>query len=245
MKKYIFISSVLGCLLMTSVNASFPNECLELRDFSDSTTTVVTEDDIVNDHNQIIMHILSYYKKIVDIKFETASFLKDNKEIYGKYESLRSKKEYLEIEVEKLHVERKDILVYYKDEVEQINPKLSSRHYSRVHRRIMKQRKKDLEVIDKKIRSFDRQREKMLPYYISALKNWSPYQNYLEELENLELSLERTVTRLSNITSNKLPLTEVITGELIKFEVRSEDSDQRCLSLLNRLREYEGHVEQL
>jgi len=247
MKNIAFKLIIISCLLQNTAKANSFNDCHALKEFSQERNEVVTEDDIIYDHNHIILNIMTYFKKIIDIKFKTTTYLEENKEIYGRYESLREKKEYLITEGTTLYAERISILDYYKLEIEQINPNLSQKRYTKLHKRILKQRRRDLKKIERKITRNDGQKEKMLSHFLDALAAWSPYQNYLEQLEKLELSLEKTVTSLSKIVAHKMPIAPIFIDELVEFKVPStspykneeKGETKSCSFLLEQLMLYE------
>lgn len=245
---------------------NYNNECLDLRDFKPHRVITLPprigdpridpflfhrdfnkSNELDQTQNEIVATVMTYIKKIIDIKFQMTTYLQENKEIYGRYESLRVQKAELDLRMDAHLEERKELLAHYDREVKLIDTDLSESERKRIYKNLIKQRKAALKSVDSKISELSHTKRKVDPKYFDALAQWSPYKEYLTQLENLEKSLLASLKILASVVGQKVPEVEEIAVDLSLFKVPTINQprilSRICTKIHSRLIELDDRLQ--
>lgn len=239
------IKLVILILLLTSQSyASHYSECLELRNFKPTLVPSINysiDPQRPRTHNDIIIDVMNFIKKIVDLKFKMVDYLENNKEIYGEYESLNAQKKEIDSTLNNLKNEKATTISSYDQQIKLISTNLSSRDYRKVYQSLMANRKNDLGIIEDKIVLLEKNKGKVDFDYFKALEKWAPYKEHLERLESLEKSLLDSLQSLAKIESYKIPVIRNVATDISSFSLPTANnplsSPKRCIDLLRKLEE--------
>lgn len=203
MKKLIYLTILIG-LITNAWGAGVPNRCkIALRQAAGTTSDIDfgTQIDYGNDlqKKKIVETILGQLKQIMELKFKLADYLEENRAIYGEFAALKVRKEELAITVKRYEEQRAEVIDKYNVAVKSLNPE----HRRTILKRILEQLKidkvQDLGRIDGELAHRYAERADVEARYVEVSTQWSPYQEYLGQIQALEQSLLETLESLKKV----------------------------------------------
>ncbi len=160
----------------------------------------------------IIKQIMGHLAHIIDLKGRVTTFLEDNREVYGRYVSLTEQKELFASRVKRLEVERKSAMDDVRDKIASIGPEHGTWKTKRMINALEEQLSSQLSYIDKDLSPSKDRLRKIEDEYFDVLSQWSPYQEYLSQLENLESNLMKSLKTLKEVEAASRTTTSNNTG---------------------------------
>jgi hypothetical protein len=182
---------------------------------------------------EILKAALKYTRKILDLKFESHAFFRENRELYGEFKRLETLK--IDIELRRQQAMQRKV-EKEKDSNQLIlglatlNPKVAQK----ISTTLLRERANELQRQNNLIYSYKLQWDRYSQEYYEVVRQWAPYQHTLTDLTVLEDSLLMTLKRLAEINQMAgVILTEV--RQSLSTEWRQQDAEEICQSIDQQL----------
>ena len=155
--------------------------------------------DLMKKRSAIFNEALAHLKKIIEMKFASANFIENNKDLYGRYVSLVESRKELGEKLEFLLKSRNKASTDYIYAINDISLNLPYHMLLQARDNITMVKNNENSILDQSIRhTLSRLNEMVAEYYI-ALEHWAPYRDNLKNLSDTEASLVRSLDKLSKI----------------------------------------------
>jgi hypothetical protein len=231
-------------LIILMSNLSFAaDSCENLKIFSKNLGKEIKEPteggELLEKRFEIIKTSMEYLKKIIDMKFETASFLRDNKELYGRYVSLVESKKDLKLQLNRLLDARNSSASDYVHRLNELDPQMPRYVMLNAHRDLTRYKNQETSNLDHGIRNVLCRLNKMEDEYYRMLARWAPYRDRLTQLQKLEGSLAESLEKLYEIEDHLKLFFKGTLGLINATTIASEgleNSAENCELILSELK---------
>lgn len=180
-----------------------------------------------------IHKIVSLTRRILDLKFESHDFFRNNRALYGEYSRLKQMKE--DIEIQKENVQKiKDKKIADSDAMILQLSATEENLAKRIYIDLNQEREKEITRLNIQHNNLHQHWLNIRRPYYRSFGKWAPYENNLQELNKLELALMSSLKNLSEIHAISKALVDDLTRELSVPNDRILD-DTQCQEIEKKL----------
>ncbi len=148
---------------------------------------------------EIVETLLGQLKEIMELKFKLSDYLEENREVYGQYSALGVRKEELAMSISRYETQRAEVITKYNLAVKSLNPEHRRTILKRILEQLKVDKEQDLGRIDRELHMLYNERSEVDSRFVEVSTIWSPYQEYLGQIQDLERSLLETLEVLRKV----------------------------------------------
>lgn len=180
-----------------------------------------------------IQKIVSLTRRILDLKFESHDFFRNNRTLYGEYSRLKQMKEDIEKQKESVQqlkdkkISDSDAMILQLSVADEILAK-------RIYIDLNQEREKEISRLNIQHNNLHQHWLNIRQPYYRSFGKWAPFENNLQELSKLELALMSSLKNLSEIHAISKTLVDDLTRELSVPNDRMLD-DTQCQEIEKKL----------